>query len=94
MKVSSVIEISNFLFIVKTKSKKKICIILLRILHVLSLFINLILGNELLKKSYYLYDDQQTVNICAKNIEIASNFVQSWPFALKLYKKPKKKVNK
>ena len=66
---------------------------LLEVLHIPGLFTNLISGSELLKKGYYLYGGQQTVNSCADNIEIASAPVQDELFTLRLYKEPKKIEN-
>ena len=69
------IGIGNVLLIVESKNEKKSEVLLLGVLHIPGLFTNLIFGSKLLKKGYYLYSDNQTVNSCSDNIEIASCFI-------------------
>lgn len=50
-------------------------ILLIDILHFNSLFTNLIFNSKLLKKSYYLYYNNQIVNLFANNSEISLIFI-------------------
>lgn len=92
-KVLSAIGIENIPFIVETKIGERKNILLIGVFHVLSLFTNLIFGSKLLKRGYYLYCNNQTVNLYMTNTEIASALIRNGLFALRLYKKPKKLFN-
>lgn len=92
-KVLSAIGIRNIKLIVETKSEEQNDILFVGVLHVSSLFINLIFSSELLKRGYYLHCGNQIINPYTNNAEIVSALIQDRLFILKLYKRSKKWYN-
>ena len=88
------IGIGNISLTMVTRSGKTTEVLLLGVFHVPGLFTTLVSGSKLLRKGYYLYCGEQTINSYSNNVEIASCPVQDELFALKLYKEPKRSDNR
>lgn len=56
------IGIDNIPLIVIIRSRKRTKVLFFGFFLILGLFTNLVLGNKLLKKNYYLYYNNQTIN--------------------------------
>ena len=83
------IGIGNIPHKVESRNRKKSEVLLFGRFYVFGLFTILISGSELIKKGYYLHSNDQTINLCSDNMEIASYFIQDALFTLKLHKTPR-----